>query len=54
MSVDVRALEFPTDNVVQASFCRALEKVTGSDLGWRTFVGIHERQRMRERLRTDH
>jgi hypothetical protein len=33
MSVDVRALEFPTDNVVQTSFCRALGKVTGSDLG---------------------
>jgi hypothetical protein len=54
MSVDVRALEFPTDNVVQTSFCRALEKVTGSDLGWRTLVGIYERQRIRERLRTDH
>lgn len=42
MSVDVRALEFSTDNVVQTSFCRALEKVTGSDLGWRTLVGMYE------------
>jgi hypothetical protein len=54
MSVDVRALEFPTDNVVQTSFCRALGKVTGSDLGWRTLVGMYETQRIRERLRTDH
>jgi hypothetical protein len=54
MSVDVRALEFSTDNVVQTSFCRALEKVTGSDLGWRTLVGIYETQRIRERLRADY
>ena len=54
MSVEVRALEFPTDNVVQTSFCRALEKVTGSDLGWRTMIQIYERQRIRERIWADH
>ena len=53
MSVEARALEFPTD-VVQASFYKALEKATGSDLGWRTMIEIYERQRIRERLRADH
>ena len=42
--VDERALDFRTDQVVQSTFCEALEKLTGSDLGWRTMTQIYERE----------
>ena len=48
--VDERVLDFKTDQVVQTTFCEALEKLTDSDLGWRTMTQIYER----ELQRTDH
>ena len=30
---DERFLDFPTDNIIQATFCAALEKLTGGDFG---------------------
>jgi hypothetical protein len=54
IAVDERALDFGTDNVVKSAFCKVLEQLTGSDLGWRTMVQIYERQQARERLWTDH
>jgi hypothetical protein len=49
ISADEGSLDFPTDNLVQATFCEALEKLTGGDLGWRTMTQIYERQLERER-----
>ena len=37
-------LDFKTDQIVQTTFCEALEKVTNSDLGWRTMTQIYERE----------
>jgi hypothetical protein len=54
IAVDERALDFGTDNVVKSAFCKVLEQLTGSDLGWRTMVQIYERQQARERLWADH
>jgi hypothetical protein len=48
--VDERVLDFKTDQIVQTTFCEALEKLTDSDLGWRTMTQIYER----ELQRTDH
>jgi hypothetical protein len=48
--VDERALDFKTDQIVQTTFCEALEKLTDSDLGWRTMTHIYER----ELRRADH
>jgi hypothetical protein len=48
MIAGTRSVYFPTDNLVQATFCEALEKLTGGDLGWRTMTQIYERQLERE------
>jgi hypothetical protein len=48
--IDERVLDFKTDQIVQTTFCEALEKLTDSDLGWRTMTQIYER----ELQRTDH
>jgi hypothetical protein len=48
--VDERALDLKTDQIVQTTFCEALEKLAGSDLGWRTMTQIYER----ELRRVDH
>jgi hypothetical protein len=48
--VDERVLDFKTDQIVQSIFCEALEKLTDSDLGWRTMTQIYER----ELRRADH
>ena len=53
ISTDERALDFPTDNIVQTTFCEALEKLTGGDLGWRTVTQIYDRQLERERRRVN-
>jgi hypothetical protein len=50
ITVDERVLDFKTDQIVQSTFCEALEKLTDSDLGWRTMVQIYER----ELRRADH
>jgi transposase len=54
ITVDERALDFGTDNVVKSAFSKVLEQLSGSDLGWRTMVQIYERQQVRERLRAHH
>jgi hypothetical protein len=54
ISLDERTLDFGTDNVVKSTFCKVLEQLSGSDLGWRTMVQIYERQQARERLWADH
>jgi hypothetical protein len=54
ITVDERALDFGTDNVVKSVFSKVLEQLSGSDLGWRTMVQIYERQKARERLWADH
>jgi hypothetical protein len=51
---DERALDFQTEQVVKSAFCQVLEKLTGSDLGWRTMAQIYERAQARERLWADH
>jgi hypothetical protein len=51
---DERVLDFKTDYVTQATFSKALEKLTGSDLGWRSMIGSYERAKARERLWADH
>jgi len=48
--VDERALDFKADQIVQPTFCEALEKLTDSDLGWRTMAELYER----ELRRADH
>lgn len=50
---DERVLDFKTDYLTQASFCKALEKLTGSDLGWRALIGMYERAEARARLWAD-
>jgi hypothetical protein len=52
--INERALDFQTDNVTQALFRKALEQLTGSDLGFRQLCQIYERQKARERLWADH
>ena len=42
-----RVLDFKTDRIVQTTFCEALEKLTDSDLGWRTMTQIYERELQR-------
>ena len=54
ITVDERALDFGTDNVVKSTFSKVLEQLSGSDLGWRTMVQIYERQQARERIWADH
>jgi hypothetical protein len=51
---DERLLDFATEQVAQSVFCKMLEKLTGSDLGWRQLCQIYERQQARERLWSDH
>ena len=43
ITVDERALDFGTDNVVKSTFSNVLEQLSGSDLGWRTMVQIQDR-----------
>jgi hypothetical protein len=50
IAVDARNLDFKTEQVAQPTFCQALEKLTDSDLGWRTMTQIYER----ELRRADH
>jgi hypothetical protein len=50
ITFDERALDFQTDQIVQATFCEALAKLSDSDLGWRTMTQIYER----ELRRADH
>jgi hypothetical protein len=45
--VDERVLDFKTDQIVQTAFCEVLEKLTDSDLGWRTMTQIYERELQR-------
>ena len=45
--VDERVLDFQTDQIVQTTFCEALEKLTDGDLGWRTMTQIYERELQR-------
>ena len=45
--VDQHALSFETDPVAQGTFLTTFERVTGSDLGWRTLVQIYEREKQR-------
>jgi hypothetical protein len=54
IAADEQALDFATPNVVQSIFCQALERVSGSDVGWRAMIQIYERAQARERLRSDH
>ena len=51
ITVDERALSFTTPNIVQATFCGTLEKLTGSDLGWRRLCEIYQRELQREEHR---
>jgi hypothetical protein len=51
---DERALDFQTEQVAKSTFCQVLEKLTGSDLGWRQLCQIYEREQARERLWVDH
>jgi hypothetical protein len=44
IAVEERILSFQSDHVTQTTFCEALEKLTGGDLGWRTMVQIYERE----------
>jgi transposase len=50
IAVDEQALCFQSDPVMQGTFTSTLERLTGSDLGWRTLVQIYER----ELRRADH
>jgi hypothetical protein len=54
IAVDERALDFQTEQVAKSTFCQVLEKLTGSDLGWRRLCQIYERQQARERIWADH
>jgi hypothetical protein len=51
---DERALDFGNAQVSKSSFCQLLERLSGSDLGWRTMIQIYERTQARERLWADH
>ena len=50
ITVDERELGFQTDQIVQTTYCQALEKLTDSAFGWRTMTQIYER----ELRRADH
>jgi hypothetical protein len=52
--IDERALDFGTEQVAKSTYCQTLEKLTGSDLGWRTMIQIYEREQARERIWADH
>jgi hypothetical protein len=54
ITVDECALDFGTENVVKSTFSKVLEQLSGSDLGFRTMVGIYEREQARERIWADH
>jgi hypothetical protein len=54
IEVDDRLVDFAADSVAQSVFSQMLEKLTGSDLGWRQLCQIYERQQARERLWADH
>jgi transposase len=54
IEVDDRLVDFAADSVAQSVFCQMLEKLTGSDLGWRQLWQIYERQQARERIWADH
>jgi hypothetical protein len=54
IAVDERLLDFQTEQVAKSTFCQLLERLTGSDLGWRQLCQIYERQQARERLWADH
>jgi hypothetical protein len=54
ITVDERLLDFQTEQVAKSTFCQVLEKLTDSDLGWRTMTQIYERQQAQERLWADH
>jgi hypothetical protein len=54
IAVDERLLDFGTEQVAKSTFCQVLEKLTGSDLGWRTMTQIYERAQARERIWADH
>ena len=54
ITVDEHGLDFQTEQVAKSSFCQVLEKLTGSDLGWRTMTQIYERAQARERIWADH
>jgi hypothetical protein len=47
-------LDFQTESITHRTFCKALERLTGSDLGLRTAGQIYERQQARERIWADH
>jgi hypothetical protein len=38
------SLDFQTDRIVQSTFCQVLEKLSGSDVGWRAMTQIYERK----------
>jgi hypothetical protein len=55
ITVDERALDFQTDQIVQSTFCKALEQLSGgSDLGWRQLLQVYEREQAREGIWADH
>jgi transposase len=54
IELDDRLVDFAADSVAQSVFCQMLEKLTGSDLGWRQLCQIYERQQARERIWADH
>ena len=47
IAVDEQALSFQSDSVTQGTFVSTLERLTGSDLGWRTLIQIYEREKQR-------
>ena len=47
IGVEEQALSFQSDPVSQGTFVGTLERLTGSDLGWRTLVQIYEREQQR-------
>jgi hypothetical protein len=47
IAVDGQALSFQNDFVSQGAFVSTLERLTRSDLGWRTLVQIYEREKQR-------
>ena len=47
ITVDERELGFQTDQLVETTYCQALEKLTDSAFGWRTMTQIYERELQR-------
>jgi hypothetical protein len=47
ISVEGQALSFQSDSVSQGTFVSTLERLTGSDLGWRTLTQFYERELQR-------